>query len=72
MIRGSWCKIYCLKIILNFNFLFFIDRCDFNKVKCKVLDLEKIGLSDCKSIGVNWVFIEKFKCRCNCIKGSGK
>lgn len=63
---------YCPKITLNFNLLFFIDRCDFNKAKCKVPDLEKIGLSDCKSTGVTRAFIEKFKRRRNRTKGSGK
>lgn len=64
--------LYCPKITLNCNLLFFIDRCDFNKAKCKVPDLEKIGLSDCKSTGVTRAFIEKFKRRRNRTKGSGK
>lgn len=60
------------KIILNCNLLFSIDRCDFNKAKCKVPDLVKIGLSDCKSTRVTQTFVDIFKRRRNRTKGSGK
>ncbi|XP_019930700.3 serine protease inhibitor Kazal-type 10-like [Magallana gigas] len=61
-----------LNPICGNNRIFYVNLCDFNKAKCKVPDLEKIGLSDCKSTGVTRAFIEKFKRRRNRTKGSGK